>query len=137
MGTHAKGIQFQISNGAATPVYTTVAEVTDLQGPGITVPTTELTHHQSEAGEHAAGIPDWGEVTIEGNFLSDHATQDDATGLISTLGSENDCRIVWPNAAATTWSFAAMMTAFRPSAPVTGKLGFSATFKLNGGCAIT
>ena len=138
MGQHAKGVQLQLSDGGATPVYTTIAEITNLDGPGVTVPTAETTHHQSTAATHAGGIPDWGEVTIEGNWLPTDATHDEDTGLVSLLhGTENDYKIVWPDAAATEWALSAILSAFRPSAPYSGKLSFSATLKLSGACAIT
>lgn len=138
MGFHGKGVQLQLSDGGATPVYTAIAEVVDIDGPGISVPIVETTHATSTAAEKKGGIPDYGEVQIEANWLPANATHDDSTGLVSILdGSTNDFKIVWPDTDATEWAFSGILSNFRPRAGTTSKLGFSATLTVDGGLTIT
>jgi len=133
MGIHAKGIQLQMSDMQETPQFTAIAELTNIDGPGLTVPTVDATAHDMDWAEHLGGIPDGGEVTIEGNYLPASATQGATTGLLSNVGAGAiDFKVIFPDTAATTWEFSALVTGFTPRGPVADKLSFSATLKLTG-----
>ena len=127
------GTKLKIGDGADPEVFTELAEVNSVSGPGIALDTIDVTHDASPGGykEYAAGLLDGGEIKLELNFLPANATQ---TGLLTALASRaaKNFKLEFPDSTVTTWSFAAFVTNFEPSAPVDGKLGASVTLKITG-----
>lgn len=112
----------------------TIAELTSIGGPGISVDTIDLTHHASADGfrEFVGGLADGGEVSIEGNFIpSDTAGQ---VALIADMIAKTvrEVIITGPTAGAFTWTFNALIIAFEPAHPYDDKLSFTATMKVIG-----
>jgi len=107
---------------------TTIAEVTNIDGPGLTRDTFVTTYHGGTWQEAVAGLPDGGEISIDLNWLPANTTQtvlhNDMTATAQTYN------LLFTDAATTTWTFTALVTAFSPAAPVDGKLSATATFKL-------
>jgi len=132
------GTKLKMGDGASPEVFTEIAEVSNVSGPGISLDTIDVTHDASPGGykEYAAGLLDGGEIKLELNFLPAEATQ---AGLLATLGSRaaKNFKLVFPDTPATTWSFAAFVTNFEPSAPADGKLGASARLKITGQPTLT
>ncbi len=111
-----------------------VAEIINITGPTLKVDTLDATNHDSTSSfrEFIAGLRDGGEITIEGNFISG-----DTTGIIAFItdlkaGTSRTAIVTGPAAAAFTWTFTALGSAFSTTYPVDGKLGFSATIKISG-----
>lgn len=131
------GTLFKFGDGASPEVFTTVAEVTNIDGPGLSRSIPEATHMESPNGyrEYIAGLKDGEEVTLECNFLPHHATQDPSTGILSLFedGARTNFQVVWPQFSPdVTWQFAGVVTAFQPSTPVDDRITISVTIKITG-----
>lgn len=122
--------------GNGAEVFTTIAQVNSLSGPGLTMDPIDVTHHGSTAGwrQFVGGLFDAGEVTFEINYDPVAATHDASTGLLSDMEGRTvrNFQLVFPDAGATTWGFAALVTAFEPGMPIDDKLSASVTVKVSG-----
>lgn len=115
----------------------TIAQVTSISGPGITLDTEDVTSMDSTgAWEEVVGtILRSGEVTADIVYDPAAAThKNDSGGLLYDLISRTaqTYSITFPDTAASVWSFSALVTGFEPSAPVDGALTASVTLKLTG-----
>ena len=108
----------------------TIAEVTNISGPGISRETFDVTSHDCTWGEHVAGLPDGGEISIDLNWLPSNTTQtilhNDMTATAQAYA------LLFSDAATTTWTMTVLVTGMTPAAPVDGALTATATFKLTG-----
>lgn len=116
---------------------TTIAQVKKISGPGLSLDTEDVTSHDSTGGweELVATILRSGEISLD--LVYDPATATHkyaAGGLLHDLVSRTAVAytLVFPDGAATTWSFNAFVTGFEPSAPVDGSLTATATLKITG-----
>ncbi len=93
-----------------------------------------VTLQQARNREHIAGLLDAGEVSAEMNFLPANATQNEAAGILKTMSDRTlrNWQIVWTDSGPTTWSFAAFVTSFEPSASIEDRTTASITLKLSG-----
>lgn len=116
-----------------------LAELTSIGGPSMKTDTIELTNHDSADTfrEFVAGLRDGGEVTIDGNFIPGDTNGQIALVTDMQAGTARQIVITGPTAAAFTWTFNAICTAFEPSHPFDDKLSFSATFKVTGKPALS
>ncbi len=139
MATDAKigaGAAFKIGNGASPEVFTAVAEVTSISGPGFTKEAAEATSLDStnKFREYVPGFKDGGDVTIEFNLLS---------ATITTLKTQLDLtvfrnyQVVFPTSPSKTWKFSAIMTSFSHDANATDTMTGTATFKISGSPTLT
>ena len=130
------GTLLKIGDGAATEVFTTIAGVMDISGPTQSLGTQEVTPQTApnSARVFIATLLDGGEVTFDINYEPAGATHDQTTGLIKVQTDKtlNNFECVFPDAATTTWSFAAFVASFEPTAPVDGALTASVTLKISG-----
>jgi predicted secreted protein len=116
---------------------TTIAQVKNISGPGLSLDTEDVTTHDSASGwEEVVGtILRSGEVTLDLVYDPNEATHKNSSGgLLYDLTSKiaTTYSIVFPSTAAVTWSFSALVTGFEPSAPADGALTASVTLKLTG-----
>lgn len=132
----AFGTLLKIGDGGGTEQFTAIAEVANISGPGISLDTVDVTHHGSAGGfkEYVGGLLDGGEIKAELNYIPTDATHNATAGLLKDLKNKTkrNFQLVFPDGSSTTWSFAAFVTNFEPTAPVDGKLGASVTFKITG-----
>lgn len=130
------GTLLKIGDGATAEAFTTIAEVMDISGPSQTLATAETTSQTSanKARTFIGTVLDGGEVTFDINYEPAGATHDQTTGLIKdqTDMTVRNFELVFPDAGTTTWSFAALVTNFEPTAPVDGALTASVTLKISG-----
>ncbi len=116
---------------------TTVAGVTNIGGPGLTLETIDVTNHSSASAwrEFVGGLKDGGEISVDIVFDPVAATHKNASGgllyLLTTRASAS-FTITFPDAAPTTWTFAAFVTSFEVGAPVADGLTASVTLKITG-----
>ncbi|MGL4463007.1 MAG: phage tail tube protein [Planctomycetia bacterium] len=122
------GSKFQIS---VASVYTTIAHVTNIAGPGITRETFDASDMESPEGwrEHGAGLKDVGDVTIDLNYDPAASTHRALYALLDTA-EPNDVRVVFPSGS--TLPFKAILTGLNPTTPMADKLTKSVTFKGTG-----
>ncbi len=131
----AYGTLLKIGDGGGPETFTTIAEVTNISGPSLSLAAIEATSMDSGGWEESiGGVKSGGEVSFDLSYLPTHATHDASTGLIADLKNAvaRNFQLVFPDAGGTTWSFTALVTAFEPSAPVDGRLQASVTLKITG-----
>ncbi|WP_436772070.1 phage tail tube protein [Yinghuangia sp. YIM S09857] len=130
-GLDGFGTQFLRGDGAGPEVFTALANVTNVSGPGLSRETIDVTAHDSPDGwmQFLGGLKDPGEVTVDVNY--DPAEHD---VLIADFGDDEprNYRIAFPDPGTTTWTFGGIMTGFEPDAPYDDKLTASLTFKVTG-----
>lgn len=134
MAIKAQGTLLKRGDGATpTEVFTTIAEVKDISGPGLSLDTADVTTHDSPGGweEHIGTVLRSGEISFDIELdpaLAGH------TGLRSDMiaRTARNFELLFPNTGATVWSFTAIVTGFEPSAPVGDDLTASVTLKLTG-----
>ncbi len=130
-GNDAFGTMLQRGNGATPEVFSTIARVADISGPGIKRDTYDGTTHDSpeQWEEIVAGIKRSGEVTLDVRYsplIHDSllADVDDKTA--------RSYRLVWPTEPVITWQLKMWITGFEPKAPHDDLLAASVTFKVTG-----
>ena len=135
----ALGTQLQLGDGGATEVFTTVVQLSRIGGIDLLSEIVDTTVHDSTGGfrEHIeTDVKAYGEIPFEGIWDEAHATHDDTAGLRSkgeaTDGPHN-WKIIWPDAGATTASFAAsLVNVAVGDAPIDGALPISGTLRITG-----
>lgn len=136
-GIDGFGTELQRGDGVTpTEVFTALANVTSIKGPGIKRDTIDVTAHDSANAymEFVGSLKDGGEVDVDVNY--DPAKHDT---LIADFDDENprNYQLVFPDQAATTWTFKAILTEFQPEAPYDDKLAASLKFKVSGKPTLT
>jgi hypothetical protein len=136
----AYGTQFLVGDGGGLgELFTPVAYVTNVGGPGMSLDTEDVTSHEQATAweEVVVTILRSGEVSLDLVFDPADDTQDFTE--VDALGSKLEARaaaqnfqIIFPDAGTTTWTFAANVTGWEPSAPVDGALTVAAKLKLTG-----
>ena len=136
MGISAFGTLLKIGDGGSPESFTTVAEVSSIGGPTLSLDPIDVTSHDSTGGwrQFVGGLLDGGEVSLEINYDPVGATHDASTGLIADMVARTlrNFQLVFPDTGSTTWTFAALITAFEPSEPIDDKLAASVTLKVSG-----
>ena len=136
MGISAFGTLLKIGDGGSPESFTTVAEVSSIGGPTLSLDPIDVTSHDSTGGwrQFVGGLLDGGEVSLEINYDPVGATHDASTGLIADMVARTlrNFQLVFPDTGNTTWTFAALITAFEPSEPIDDKLSASVTLKVSG-----
>ena len=136
MAISSFGTKLRIGDGATPENFVDIAEVLDITGPSLSLDTEDATSHGSTGGwEEVVGtILRSGDVTFDLNFIPTEGTHNHATGLLRDMANrtKRNFEYVFTDPVSTKWSFTALVTAFGPSAPVTGKLTASVTLKLTG-----
>lgn len=134
----AYGTLLKMGDGGTPESFTTIAEVGDLDAPGITLNTEDATSHDSSGwAEVIATILEGGEPGFEINWATSDSTHDETTGLLYSILNRvrKNWQVVLPDAAKT-FSFAAFVTEFMPKEPVKGKLTADITLKITGAVTV-
>lgn len=117
--------------------YVTVAAVTNIGGPGISVDTEDVTSHDSTGAweEVVATIIRSGEVAADIVYdpVADSHDGTATSGLVYSMKNKvkRHFSIMFSDAASTVWSFPGYVTGFEPSEPVDGALTASVTIKID------
>jgi len=132
----AFGTLLKIGDGETEEAFTTIAEVNNISGPGLSMDPIDVTSHSSTDGwrEYIGGLLEAGELTFDIAYIPTEVTHNLAAGLLGDFSSKTprNFELVFPDAGATTWSFTALVTSFEPSEPIDDKLAASVTLKLSG-----
>ncbi|MGW2260272.1 phage tail tube protein [Streptomyces sp. NPDC001780] len=135
-GINGFGVKLKRGDGAATEVFTEIADITNLGGPGLSRETVDVTSHGSPDAwmEFVGGLKDAGEVSVDINY---QPAKHDL--LVDDFDDEEprSYQIVFPDEAATTWTIKALLTGFEPEAPYDDKLSASLTLKVSGKPTLT
>ena len=123
----AQGTLMKIGDGVGN--YTTIAECKNLSGPQLTAGAIDVTSHDSAAAfrEYIGGLRDGGKITFDLNWIPNNATHGFVTGLLSrgfggTKSQSTQFRVVFPDAATTTWTFNGLVTKLAPVSGVDKEL---------------
>lgn len=136
-GVVGLGTLLKLGDGASPEVFTTIAEVKDITGPGLTMEFAEFTHMQSDSGyrEYKPTFKASGDITFNCNFLPDNATQGfTSTGLIYDYEQKTlrNFQLLFPDTGATLASFAAYVANIQPSTPMSGPMELAVTLRVTG-----
>lgn len=133
-GIFAHGTLLKLHDGAAT--YTTIAEVMDLSGPGVSVDSIEYTSHDSpsKTREFGPGLIDSGEISFTIIFQPAIATHGNSAGIVNIMKNRTVrlWQIIFPDGGGTIYGFSAFVTAFEPKEPIDDKLTADITLKIAG-----
>jgi hypothetical protein len=115
-----RATQFQLSDGATPPAWTTIAEIFSVGGPSVKRDTPDVTNMDSvdSIREFLAGSLDEGEISLNMNFVLD-ATQKNMRDNIGAAALP-DCirtyRISWPNWGASSQAATVVLTTWTAAA---------------------
>lgn len=115
---------------------TEVAQVTNINGPSISLDTVDVSEHDGDGWEeHVATILRSGTVTLDIVYDPNDATHKNASGGLlydMTQRVAGVWNLVFPTTPTKYFTFTAYVTGFTPSAPVDGALTASVTLKPTG-----
>ena len=119
---------------------TTIANVTNISGPGLSLDTEDVTSMESTGAweEVVATILRSGEISVDLAWDPAAAThKNSAGGMLNdmTIRTATTYSIVFPGSV--TWSFTAYVTGWEPAAPVDGALTVAAKLKITGQPTLT
>jgi len=130
------GIELKMGDGATSEVFTALAEVLGISGPGLSMEAVETTHAASTNAwkTYIAGLLDAGELTVDLAFLPADGTQDHTTGLLKKLKDRiaTNFQLIFPDTGSTEWDFEALVTGFEPTEPIEDRATASVTLKITG-----
>ena len=115
--------QFDTADG-----YVTVAQIDDIQGPGLGTGAQDTTTHDSDGGYRTTvgGVKEIGELTMSLIFDPGAASH---VSKLTTLsgGGYGIFKVTFPDAGDTEWAFRAFVTSFELTAAVEGALTAAVT----------
>jgi len=127
----SQGMTIAIGNGASPEVFTTIAEVKSIDGPGGQTAEIDVTDLSSTAKEFVLGLQDEGDITLDMNYIPAN-TQHALLRTLRGTGAENNFRITFTDSPATTWTFGARVKGFSISNAVDSVTGLSVTLRVTG-----
>ena len=125
----------RIDNGAGT--YVAIAQVIDINGPGIKNRLIETTDRDSSGKAlYVSGIVDNGKVKFKLNFDPDttYHSMSVAHGLgtLAQSGALKSFRLFFPDTSPVTATFDAIVEEYTPDAPLNGALTADCTLQISG-----
>lgn len=133
------GTFVKMGDGQTPEVFTTIAEVGDIDLPEIKLDTEEVTNHDSGGWEEYIGtLLSGGEPKFGINWIPSSPTHDETTGMLAAIlnKTRKNWKIVLPNTIKT-FAFTALLTGFKPKAAVKGKLAADITLKISGAVTVS
>lgn len=126
-----QGTLIQRGDGAENEAFATIAEIVSFTGPGGQATVIDVTSLDSEAKEKRIGLPDEGQFTFECMLVPGDTAQD---GLRDDRDdqTERNFKIILPDTAVTTLSFAAFVLAFSITGGVDDVVKASVTLEITG-----
>jgi len=130
----AFGTLIKIGDGASSETFATIDGVTNIQGPGFSLETQDVTHHTS-AGNYREVIPTFlsgGEISFD-LFFDPDDTEHEALLTDYEGRTLRNFQIVYPGATSNkTYTMAAYITKIDPQAPVDNALTMAVTLTVSG-----
>lgn len=113
----------------ASATFVKVGEVSNIGEPSGEAADIDVTHLESSAKEYLIGLPDEGNIQIQGNF------DPDDTGQAELKAAKDDqtrrwLKITWSSG--DIWYIKALCKKYSPSAGVDSKVPFSSNFRTSG-----
>lgn len=134
----AYGAILNIGDGGSPEVFTAIAQIADITGPGLSLDTIDVTTHDSPGAwrEFIGGLKDGGEVSFDLVYDPDSATHDALKDDLDARVKRN-FQVIFPDLTATQWDFTAVVTEFEPQMAVEDAMTASITLKLSGQPTLT
>ncbi len=113
------GILLQKGDGGGTEVFATIAQVVNIDPPGVSNPAVEATSHSDTYRSYiAGGLLELEAFDVEIAYDPVGDDHDAGTGLLASVvaGTASNYKIIFPDSGSTTWTFAALVTKFKPQA---------------------
>jgi predicted secreted protein len=127
------GFEVELHMETGTPgTYAAVANIRDLDGPGIEVEEVDSSSRSSGWMTFRPGMKNGGEVSLD--VVYDPALH---TTLRATIGTTKNWKIVMPDTGAEEWAFSGFVKQFSPSAPLNDALTADITIKVSGEVTFT
>lgn len=126
------------NNTTAGVALATIAQVTSITGPSLSLDTEDVTTHDSTSSfeEHVGTILRSQEITCDIVYDPADDTHDATAGngLLSRLNAKTltNFSLVFPDTASTTWAMNGYVTGFEPGSPHDGALTAAVTTKVTG-----
>jgi hypothetical protein len=125
----SQGTKFYVGQEVSPTTYIQVGEVQTFDGPSGQANVIDTTHLTSTAKEKLIGLPDEGQITIGGNYVSSDNGQDEMFEARNTQ-QRRDFKLELSNGEL--WLFQGYVLAFNISGGVDDKVNFSATVEITG-----
>lgn len=131
------GTTLSKGDGASPEVFTAVAQVIDISGPGMKADTIDITNHSSASGyrEFIQGLKDAGEIKMTIQYDPAAATHKNSAGGVLYAfeqGSKGNWKLAFPSSPAANWTFPAVVTGFDLKTPLNDQMTADVTFKIAG-----
>lgn len=131
-GRTSQGLSVQYGDGASPEVFTSLANITDHDGPNAENPDVDVTDLSSTAKEFLPGLTENGELSVNLNF-DPTATSHLAAIADQEARTVRNWRIRWGMVSpARTWTFQAYVKSFQTRSQVDGPLTGALTLKISG-----
>ena len=127
----SQGLVIQISNEASPEVYTTIAEVSEVSGPGGSAAVIDVTDLSSTSKEKRMGLPDEGQITFTINYIPSN-TQHALLRTVRAARTERSFRILFTDSPQTQWDFNGFVTGFEMSNSVDDVTKANVTIEVTG-----
>ncbi len=130
------GTTVAIGDSSSPPVFTQLAEVTEVTPPYQQTDDVEATHFISDnrTREYIPGLIEGGEASVGMNRVPGSVTEILLMGL-QTSATRVPVLITWPNG--TTWQFLGVVKGYETSSPIDDRMTATCTFKVGGAQTIT
>lgn len=131
-GISSQGITVGYGDGASPEVFTTIANVTGVDGPSKENPEIDVTDLSSTAKEFIPGLVDNGEITLNLNFDVSNTTHDAVLDDLDA-GTSRNYKITFANVSPSiAWTFNAFPRSFPVTAGVDQAATGTLTLRING-----
>jgi len=125
------GLQIKRGNGANPEVFTALAAVDNISGPGLSMSPIDVTTLDDTWDEFVAGIRSGGDFTMTLQFEPDDTGHQALLGDF-TAGTLRNFELVFPNTGNTLWAFSAYVTKYAPKGAVKSALTADVSLKISG-----
>lgn len=118
LSTFAKGTQ--LKSEGAPGVFTLIPEIRSITGPSMNADILDATSHDTPGGfrDKKQGLKDWGALSFEMLWIPTNAQHALLFADFSVSpGVERNYKLIFPNAAATTFSFKGFVSSMPITAP--------------------
>jgi hypothetical protein len=127
----AQGTLIKIGDGASPEVFTSLGEVSSIDGPGGQAAVIDVTDLSSTAKEKRMGLQDEGQLSFEINFLPADA-QHAQLRTDKASGDSRNFQLLFTDSPPTTWTFAAFVLGVPVSFSVDNVTKGSVTLEITG-----
>lgn len=127
----SQGMTIAVGNEASPEVWTTISEVSNIQGPGGEASEIDVTDLSSTAKEFRLGLQDEGNITFD-IFYVPADTQHAALRTARANNTKKHMRITFTDSPATTWTFYAYVKGFQISNGVDDVTRASVSLRVTG-----